>query len=144
MLYPLRPIFGYKAPSRMCNLYNPSTNALLSRSTKYQNTQSTIQPLYHSTKFLSFVMSSSNSCKSTSLILFAKLGISVFASSALSQHRLPIQAKSRQPRCPKLPRLFPVPKIVAKLAYQAATSQTTPAPFSTSTSSPQPQYSLFA
>lgn len=43
----------------------------------------------HSTKFLNFVISSNKSCKSSSLILFAKLGINVFASSALSQHRLP-------------------------------------------------------
>jgi len=45
----------------------------------------------HSVKFLNFVISSNSSCKSTSLILFVKLGISVLASSALPQHKLPAQ-----------------------------------------------------
>ena len=41
-----------------------------------------------STKLLNLVISSKISCKSTSLILFVRLGINVFASSALSQHKL--------------------------------------------------------
>ena len=43
----------------------------------------------HSVKFLSFVNSSNNSCKSPSEILCCRLGISDLASSALSQHKLP-------------------------------------------------------
>lgn len=43
----------------------------------------------HSTKFRNLVTSSNSSCRSTSLILCVKLGIRVFASSALSQHKLP-------------------------------------------------------
>lgn len=49
----------------------------------------------HSTKFLNFVISSSSSCKSASVILFDRLGISVFASSALSQHKLPSCDRSK-------------------------------------------------
>ena len=48
-----------------------------------------------SVKFLSLEISSSRSCKSTSLILFCRLGISVFASSALSQHRLPTSPQNQ-------------------------------------------------
>ena len=43
----------------------------------------------HSTKFLSFVISSNSSCKSSSPIFCSRLGINVFASSEVSQHRLP-------------------------------------------------------
>ena len=45
-------------------------------------------PSPQSTKVLNFVISSSISCKSASLILFVRLGIRVLASSALSQHKL--------------------------------------------------------
>ena len=41
-----------------------------------------------STKVLNLVISSRISCRSTSVILCVRLGINVFASSALSQHRL--------------------------------------------------------
>lgn len=44
----------------------------------------------YSVKFRNLVSSSSNSCKSPSVILFWRLGIRDLASSALSQHRLPI------------------------------------------------------
>lgn len=43
---------------------------------------------------LCLLISFNSSCKSSSLILSAKLGISVLASSASSQHRLPSWARS--------------------------------------------------
>lgn len=44
----------------------------------------------YSVKFRSLVNSSNSSCKSPSVILFCRLGINDLASSALSQHRLPV------------------------------------------------------
>ena len=51
-----------------------------------------------STKLLNLVISSKISCKSTSLILFVRLGINVFASSALSQHKLAAAPRYRSAR----------------------------------------------
>ena len=51
-------------------------------------------PANYSVKFLSFEISSKSSWRSISLILFARLGISVFASSAVSQHKLPPKDRS--------------------------------------------------
>lgn len=53
--------------------------------------------LFYSTKFRNFVISSSNSCRSGSEILFARLGMSVLASSADSQQRLPIFVQDQLP-----------------------------------------------
>lgn len=44
----------------------------------------------YSVKFRNLVNSSNSSCKSPSDILFCRLGINDLASSALSQHRLPV------------------------------------------------------
>lgn len=66
-------------------------SSIMHNSPSYSQFCSLASPLtaLHSTKFLSFVISSNSSCNSASLILFDRLGIKVFASSALSQHRLP-------------------------------------------------------
>lgn len=53
-----------------------------------------------STNVLNLVISSNISCKSASVILFVRLGIRVFASSAVSQHKLaaaPTNGRSGQP-----------------------------------------------
>lgn len=52
--------------------------------------------MIYSVKFRSLVSSSSNSWRSPSEILSARLGISDLASSALSQHRLPRKDACRQ------------------------------------------------
>ena len=50
-----------------------------------------------STKVLNLVISSNISCRSTSVILFVRLGIKVLASSALSQHKLAAPPTRLQP-----------------------------------------------
>lgn len=50
-----------------------------------------------SPKVLNLVISSSISCRSTSVILFVRLGINVFASSAVSQHKLAAPRESSAP-----------------------------------------------
>lgn len=50
---------------------------------------------HYSPKFRNLVNSSSSSCRSASEILFCKLGIRDLASSALSQHKLPVKCQSR-------------------------------------------------
>ena len=78
---------------------------------------------FHSTKFLSFVISSNSSCKSISLILSDKLGIKVFASSELSQHKLPIF--SHQLRMSHMQAW----EACWRKPYQAAISQKAPTPY---------------
>ena len=51
------------------------------------------------------MISSNSSCKSASLILFARLGISILASSAVSQHRLPSSYLALAQKCATAMRL---------------------------------------